>query len=219
MAERAEHLRGLFQIHAQLQPRAYDCSAWSASTPEQAQSDSSLYQRSLRLSLDPEVLKMAVQTSRCHVLTPQNPKLVEILVGSFDNLLKNYVKESKSLAEAVEALDLQQYRWFFGLIRDGQIVAKWQLEKETYYPVKKPGEPLATSQPESQTVFSKHNSNADTVWPSHRPADHLQTVQMAAAHVRKHIQKEDTRCQSERCLPKQRTLADFLVPLTMSKSQ
>ena len=84
---------------------------------------------------------------------------------------------------------------------------------------KNPEEPLATSHPESQTVFSKHNSNADTVWPSHRPADHLQTVQMAAAHVRKHIQKKDTRCRSERSLPKQRTLADFLVPLTRNKSQ
>ena len=42
---------------------------------------------------------------------------------------------------------------------------------------------------------------------------------MAAAHVRKHIQKTDTRCRSERSLPKQRTLADFLVPLTMNKSQ
>ena len=32
-------------------------------------------------------------------------------------------------------------------------------------------------------------------------------------------QKKDTRCRSERSLPKQRTLADFLVPLTRNKSQ
>jgi hypothetical protein len=75
---RAQHLSGLFQLHVQLQPRAYNRSKWSASTPEQAQSDSRLYQHSLRFSLVPEVLKMAVQTFLCHVLTPQNPKLVKI---------------------------------------------------------------------------------------------------------------------------------------------